>query len=68
MTVETFSPSDVIRVTASAQTHFLSQLQKTGKLAIRVSLKESGCTGNFYRVLKREKQAFSGALFGVEFQ
>ena len=48
MTVERFSLNDAISVTPAAQEHFLNQLQKHAAKAIRLSLKESGCTGYMY--------------------
>ena len=48
MSVQTFSHEDAIQVTAPAAHHFQKQLQKSGRAAIRLSLKESGCTGYKY--------------------
>lgn len=48
MTVQSFSASDVITVTDSAAAHFARILAKSGKSAIRVTLKEAGCTGFKY--------------------
>ena len=48
MSVGSFSASDVISVTDSAAQHFARVLQKSGKKAIRVTLKEAGCTGFKY--------------------
>ncbi len=48
MSVETFSHQQAINVTDSAARHFEKTLAKTGKAAIRLSLKESGCTGYKY--------------------
>lgn len=53
MTVQTFDvqPTDLasaISVTPAAVEHFQRQLLKTGKQGIRISLKESGCTGYMY--------------------
>jgi len=48
MSVETFEISDIITVTPAAAEHFASQLDKSGKSAIRISLKQSGCTGYKY--------------------
>ncbi|MBX2859438.1 MAG: iron-sulfur cluster assembly accessory protein [Cellvibrionaceae bacterium] len=59
MTVETFSPEDVVSVTSAAQQHFSAQLSKTGMQAIRLSLKESGCTG-FKYVIDEVSQAQEG--------
>lgn len=48
MSVGSFSASDVISVTDAAAAHFARVLQKSGKKAIRVTLKEAGCTGFKY--------------------
>jgi len=48
MTVETFSHQDALTVTDEAAKHFQQQLEKSGHAAIRISLKESGCTGYKY--------------------
>jgi iron-sulfur cluster assembly accessory protein len=48
MTVQSFSTSDLLTVTDAAADHFARVLQKSGKAAIRVSLKEAGCTGFKY--------------------
>jgi|TARA_B100000745_G_scaffold159611_1_gene104441 Fe-S cluster assembly protein SufA len=50
MSVETFSINDYISVTAKAAKHFASHLEKTGAKAVRLSLKEAGCTGFKYVV------------------
>ncbi|MFT7560641.1 MAG: iron-sulfur cluster assembly accessory protein [Flavobacteriales bacterium] len=50
MTVETFNIEQnfSLKVSASAAEHFLGRLEKTHKAMIRVSMKESGCTGFRY--------------------
>ncbi|WP_045859024.1 HesB/IscA family protein [Teredinibacter purpureus] len=48
MSVETFSLNDTVTVTPAAAEHFQAQLKKKGAQAIRISLKESGCTGFMY--------------------
>ena len=48
MTVQTFDSSDIISVTSAAATHFDKQLKKKGGKGVRISLKESGCTGFMY--------------------
>ena len=48
MTVQNYSASDVISVSDSAAEHFAKILLKSGKSAIRVTLKEAGCTGFKY--------------------
>ncbi|MDH7943476.1 iron-sulfur cluster assembly accessory protein [Pseudohongiella sp. SYSU M77423] len=62
MTVETFDPqaaSTPVSVTPAAVAHFRRQLQKdTNARAVRLSVKESGCTGFMYVVdLVQEGQA-----------
>jgi len=61
MEVQTFSHEDAIHVTAKAATHFQKQLEKSGRAAIRLSLKESGCTG-FKYVIDEVEQAEQGDL------
>jgi len=48
MTVETFSLEQAITVTDAAAGHFARALEKNGLKAVRISLKESGCTGFKY--------------------
>ncbi len=48
MTVQSFTVSDVLTVTDPAAEHFAKVLAKSGKQAIRVTLKEAGCTGFKY--------------------
>lgn len=48
MTVETFSVAQTISVTPAAAEHFRQQLQAKSAGGIRISLKESGCTGFMY--------------------
>jgi len=53
MTVESYQlqPQEIagsIRVTPAAKGHFQKQLEKTKKSAVRISLKESGCSGYMY--------------------
>ena len=49
MSVETFDVSkDVISVTPEAAQHLKSQVQAKGASAVRISVKESGCTGYMY--------------------
>jgi iron-sulfur cluster assembly accessory protein len=49
MSVETFDVStDVITVTPEAARHLKSQVQAKGASAVRISVKESGCTGYMY--------------------
>lgn len=46
--VQSFSSADVLTVTDAAAEHFSRVLAKSGKKAIRVTLKEAGCTGFKY--------------------
>ena len=48
MSVKTFDASQPIIVTSEAATHFADQLKNNGGTAIRLSLKEAGCTGFKY--------------------
>ncbi|WP_075185279.1 HesB/IscA family protein [Teredinibacter haidensis] len=48
MSVETFSVSEIVSVTPAAAEHFRQQVEKQQAQAIRISLKESGCTGFKY--------------------
>ncbi len=50
MSVETFAPTQSIRLTEAALAHFRLQLQQSGKQAVRISLKETGCNGLSYVV------------------
>jgi iron-sulfur cluster assembly accessory protein len=51
MTVGTFNPASAITVTEAASEHFRQQLGSSGG-AIRLSIKESGCTGYMYVIDK----------------
>lgn len=48
MSVETFDLSNSISVTPEAAAHFMHQLSEKTADAVRISLKESGCTGLMY--------------------
>ncbi len=48
MTVETFETSDLVTVTPAAADYFRQQLGKNGGHAVRVGVKQSGCTGFMY--------------------
>lgn len=48
MSVETFEMQDMVHVSAAAAEHFAQQLERTQSTAIRVGVKESGCTGFKY--------------------
>ncbi|MFT5575090.1 MAG: iron-sulfur cluster assembly accessory protein [Bermanella sp.] len=48
MSVEIFIPQQAVTVTEAAQAHFRKQLDGRDSGAIRLSVKESGCTGYKY--------------------
>ena len=49
MSVETFDVStEVISVTPEAARHLKNQVENKGKRAVRISVRESGCTGYMY--------------------
>ncbi len=48
MSVESFSVENAISVTPAAAEHFARTLEKNEAKALRISLKESGCTGFKY--------------------
>ena len=48
MTVETFDTNAALSVTDAAAEHFRRRLAGAGKAAVRISVKESGCTGFMY--------------------
>ncbi|AJQ96763.1 HesB/IscA family protein [Gynuella sunshinyii] len=49
MSVESYIPGkDTISVTQAAQRHFMKQLAGQHARAVRISVKESGCTGYVY--------------------
>lgn len=49
MIVDSFDPkSQVIKVSESAVEHFCAQLDKNSDKVLRLSVKESGCTGYMY--------------------
>lgn len=50
MSVETFSLEQSVSVTEAAQEHFRRQLQSGDASGVRLSVKESGCTGFKYVV------------------
>ncbi len=61
MTVQNFDLADVISVTDAAVQHFAAVLSRSGKKAIRVTLKEAGCTG-FKYVFDEVDQAETGDI------
>ena len=49
MTVETFNVStDVLSITTEAAQHLKAQVERKGVSGVRISVKESGCTGYMY--------------------
>lgn len=50
MSVNTFNLTDTITVTPAAAKHFSQQLGRSGGRAVRISLKESGCSGFMYSI------------------
>jgi len=56
MTVQTFSAEQSITVTPAAAEHFSRELAKKGVSGLRISLKESGCTG-FKYIIDEVEQA-----------
>ncbi|HKI74589.1 MAG TPA: iron-sulfur cluster assembly accessory protein [Pseudomonadales bacterium] len=50
MSVETFNLTDTINVTPAAAKHFSEQLGRSGGKAVRITLKESGCSGFMYAI------------------
>ncbi|BCD96588.1 HesB/IscA family protein [Marinagarivorans cellulosilyticus] len=54
--VQSFSSADVLTVTETAAEHFARVLAKSGKKAIRVTLKEAGCTGFKYVIDEVDEQ------------
>lgn len=48
MSVQTFDIADALTITPAAAAHFADQVAKKNASAIRISLKESGCTGYMY--------------------
>lgn len=51
MSVTTFSPNDVeIQMTEKAIKHFRRQLKEKAETAVRLSVRESGCSGFMYEM------------------
>jgi iron-sulfur cluster assembly accessory protein len=60
MSVETFDvTTEVISVTPEAARHLKSQVETKGKSGVRISVKESGCTGYMY-VMEEVQQGEDG--------
>lgn len=55
MSVETFNLTDTISITPAAEAHFGAQLARSGGKAVRISLKESGCSGFMYAIDEVER-------------
>ncbi|WP_370977963.1 HesB/IscA family protein [Agaribacterium sp. ZY112] len=68
MAVETFefkqNVSDILQISDEAAEHFAKQLKRSGLKAIRLTLKQAGCTGYKYLIDEIE-QAESGDLHGT---
>jgi len=64
MSVEIAEPSAPVTVTAAAAAHFKTQLKGRSAHGIRISVKESGCTGYMYEmdVLENEPEATDLAI------
>jgi iron-sulfur cluster assembly accessory protein len=62
MSVESFDVTrDALRVSEAAAGHLKKQLEKHGGRGVRISVKESGCTGYMY-VMDEVEQAEAGDL------
>jgi iron-sulfur cluster assembly accessory protein len=48
MSVKSFDPSKPIQMSDAAVAHFRSQLSRSGDLGVRISVKQSGCSGLAY--------------------
>ena len=49
MSVETFDvTADAVVISPAAASHLKKQLEQSGKRAVRISVRESGCTGFMY--------------------
>lgn len=61
MTVETFSPEtnpvETITVSSAAARHFHAQLERSGHKGVRITLKESGCSGYMYDIVEVDEPA-----------
>ncbi|MBJ7539193.1 HesB/IscA family protein [Marinomonas transparens] len=75
MTATTFDPVSSVSLTASAQKYFASKLVKQPGKLIRLSTKESGCTGFAYVLDMVDKAAdddtvlsFGSVIFAVDAQ
>jgi iron-sulfur cluster assembly accessory protein len=59
--VQHIDPSVAVEVTEAARLHFRQQIRNAGVQGIRISVKESGCTGFMY-VVDLVEQAQSGDI------
>ncbi|MDA0791481.1 MAG: iron-sulfur cluster assembly accessory protein [Proteobacteria bacterium] len=50
MSVQTYSLIDSIQVSPAAAKHLAGQLQRSGHHGVRITLKESGCSGFMYQM------------------
>ncbi|MEX1198396.1 MAG: iron-sulfur cluster assembly accessory protein [Pseudohongiellaceae bacterium] len=68
MSVESFDPAQIdVSVSDEAAAHFRRQLQKTPDArAVRLSVKESGCTGYMYVVDLVDEKGFNDRDLAVE--
>ncbi|MAV26132.1 MAG: iron-sulfur cluster assembly accessory protein [Gammaproteobacteria bacterium] len=70
MSVETYSPdadpSETISVSASAAKHFESQLARSGHRGVRITLKESGCSGYMYDIAEVDEPASGDITMPLE--
>ncbi|PLW82340.1 iron-sulfur cluster assembly accessory protein [Kineobactrum sediminis] len=62
MSVETFDvTTDAVVISPAAASHLKKQLEQSGKRAVRISVRESGCTGFMY-VMDEVDQSATGDL------
>lgn len=66
MSVETFDTSKPLNVTAAAAEHFRRKLDVAGKQAVRISVKESGCTGFMYVMEEVDEGASSDSALDLD--
>ncbi len=66
MSVETFDTSVPLNVTEAAAEHFRRKLDSAGKQAVRISVKESGCTGFMYVMEEVDEGQSSDASVDLE--
>jgi iron-sulfur cluster assembly accessory protein len=67
MSVETFDVSaDVIKVTPEAAKHLKNTAESKGTSAVRISVKESGCTGYMYVMEEVDRGEDSDVTVGLD--